>query len=54
MKNKRMFEIANAADTSDIKKVVREHFLDWCDINGRTATNPLTIQEWFEEEWEDI
>jgi len=51
MTNKEMFDTANKVGTADVKALVRERFLKWCQENGRTPANPITIQDWWKEEW---
>lgn len=53
MTNKQMFDTANASNDSRIKAIVRESFIAWCKKNGKTPAYPITVQEWWAEEWEE-
>lgn len=51
MKNKEMFDLANATNDDKLKKLCRERFLEWCGKHGRTPMNPMAVQDWWRLEW---
>ena len=54
MKNKELFDRANAERDLKLQAKLRNDFAEWCKRNGRTLLNPRSLQDWWNEDvkWE--
>ena len=54
MKNKELFDRANADGDKELQAKLRNDFAEWCKQNGRTPLNPQSVQDWWNEDvkWE--
>lgn len=49
MKNKELFDRANADGDNELQAKLRNDFAEWCKKNGRTPLNPQAVQDWWNE-----
>ena len=54
MKNKELFDRANADRDLQLQSKLRNDFAEWCKQNGQTPLNPCSLQDWWNEDvkWE--
>lgn len=50
MINKDLFDMANETNNAELKALLREAFLTWCKVNGRSPMNAKSIQDWWKVE----
>lgn len=50
MKNRELFDKANADNDLNIKEKLRNDYADWCKKNGRTKINAQSTIDFLEED----
>lgn len=50
MKNKELFDRANRDKDLELQKKLRNDFERWCLSNGRTPMNPISLNDWWNDE----
>ena len=50
MKNKELFDRANTDGDLKLQAKLRNEYEEWCKKNGRTAMNPQSTLDWWNED----